>query len=142
MKMKNRVMGRYSQEIASLHPHEVESFLEKGRRWNLSLLLSKGGSVIFPHTLMHTCGDYIAAVVQGCLDSGASRVIVLGVLHSFYKPQILQARERARAGGDISNETCWGIFGPHFPGDETWKDEYSLENFSFLWNYEIKRRGI
>jgi hypothetical protein len=142
MKLKTSVEGLYSRELQTLCPHDVEDILEQGRRWNLAPVLAEGGSVIFPHTLIRTCGDQIAAVVHGCLDAGAKRVIVLGVIHSLNREELLIARQNVRRGDDISKEKFWGIYGPRFPGDETWKTEYSLENFCYLWDNEIKRRNL
>ncbi len=141
IRFKKSLKGQYFQELNLLTPLEIEGFIERSKKWDLS----SSGSIIFPHTLIRTCGDLVAAAVlgclNGCLNSGARRVIVLGVLHSRQAP-IIAARKKMREGRDISRESCWGIFGPLFPGDQTWKTEYSLKNFCFLWDYEIKKRKL
>jgi hypothetical protein len=134
--------GYYAEQLRVIALDQVVDFFDRAQKWHLGPALAKGGSVIFPHTLISTCGDQVAAVVQGCLDSGARRVIVLGVLHSFGHTHVLSAREKSFHGEDISQESCWGIFGPLFPGDQAWKTEYSLYIFTFLWNFEVKRRGL
>jgi hypothetical protein len=143
MRVKPQMMGLTTREINSLQPDEIDHFFELGQKWDLSETLSKGGSVIFPHTLTSTCGDQVAAAVTGCLDSGKKRVIVLGVLHSLNHQHLVDARLRLRMGEDVLNEPCRGIFGPMFSGEEpAWQQEYSLEGFRFLWDYEIKRRRL
>lgn len=140
MQFKECFKAKYNRERSLMTPLEVDDFFQRGKRWNVSTCLSRGGSVIFPHTSMESCGDFTAAVVQGCLNSGAKRVIVLGVLHSQNRSHIIEARRKSSAGQDISREKCCGIFGPQFPGDQTWKEEYSLDNFCFLWNHAIQGR--
>lgn len=147
IKIKKNVAGLVSRELDSLTPQEIDDFFEKSKKWDLSHALSKGGSAIFPHTVIRTCGDQLAAVIRGCLDAchitGKHRVIALGVLHSHGQPHLSAARQRALAGEDVSNEDCRGIFGPHFVNeDEVWAKEYSLLNFMHFWNLEIKRRGL
>lgn len=142
IKFKASIQGFSSRDQGSLNPDEIEDILQRGRKWNLLKTLSQGGSVLFPHTLIRTCGDQVAAVVHGCLDAGAGRVIALGVLHSLDRSHVISARMKANNGEDITGESCWGIFGPYFPGDQTWQTEYSLQSFCFLWNYEVKRRRL
>lgn len=139
---KSKVIGLSTQEIASLVPSEVDAFFVQGQKWKFSRTLRQGGVVIFPHTLIRTIGDQVAAVVDGCLDSGAERVVVLGVLHSLDRAHIIKARRSAKMGHDVSNEPCRGIFGPNFPGDQTWRSEFSLESFCYLWNYAVKKRKL
>ncbi|MGD0665494.1 MAG: hypothetical protein ABSA17_07225, partial [Rhabdochlamydiaceae bacterium] len=130
MRVKPRMMGLTTRELNSLQQGEIDHFFELGQKWDLSSMLSKGGSVIFPHTLISTCGDQVAAAVTGCLDSGKKRIIVVGVLHSLNHQHIIDARLRLRREEDVSNEPCRGIFGPMFSGQEpVWQEEYSLEGF-------------
>lgn len=142
LKLKSSVTGLSNHDLESLLPQEIDGFFNQARKWDLVPTLLKSGSIIFPHTLIRTCGDQIAAAVTACLNSGASRVIVLGVLHSLDKEHVIAARNKVAAGKDVTNEACRGIFGPLFQGDQTWKSEYSLRNFIFLWNWEIRRRQI
>jgi len=142
MKYKSKVIGLSTQEINSLKPEEVDAFFELGKQWDLAPVLKKGGAIIFPHTLITTVGDYTAAVVDAVLNSGAKHVIVLGVLHSLDRAHLIEARAQARRGEDVSNSPYRGIFGPKFPGDQTWRSEYSLESFIFLWNQAIQKRGL
>ena len=135
-------MGLSTQEIATLSTEEVESFFNDAQQWDLAPALKQGGAIIFPHTLIRTIGAYTAAAVLACLKSGAKRVIAIGVLHSLDRAHLVEARMKARRGEDVSNDACRGIFGPHFPGDQTWRAEYSLESFSFLWDYAIKKMKI
>lgn len=140
--LKSSVEGLSSRSLATLTLSEIEQFFHQSKKWDLAPTLLKGGSAIFPHTLIRTCGDQVAAVVRGCLDTGAPRVIVLGVLHSLDRAHIIAARKKVLAGDDISGESCWGIFGPLFPGERVWENEYSLLNFKFLWDFEVERRNL
>jgi hypothetical protein len=103
--------------------------------------LLAGGAVIFPHLGIKACGHQTAAAVHACLDSGAERVLVLGVLHALTQ-ELEDARVRVAHGGDVTQEPAWGIQGPGVSGREDWQDEFSLLNFLFLWQTECKRRGI
>lgn len=147
IKIKSNVQGLVSRELASLTRQEIDDFLEKSKKWDLSPTLSEGGSVIFPHTVIRTCGDQVAAVVRGCLDAcqntGKKRVVALGVLHPHGQPHIAAARQKALRREDVSKEDCRGIFGPHFNDDDKMlANEYSLLNFIYFWNAEIERRGL
>jgi len=115
--------------------------LDAGRAWNLAPVLEGGGAVIFPHVSLEVCGHHTAAAVHACLDSGADRVLVLGVLHAL-TDELEQARVRVADGGDPSVEDSWGIQGPSLPGRTDWTREFSLSNFLFLWHEETARRGI
>jgi hypothetical protein len=119
----------------------ARSLLDAGRAWNLAPILKAGGAVLFPHTTLPVCGHQIAAAVHACLDSGARRVLVLGVLHAL-TPELEEARVRVANGGDPSKEPTWGIQGPGQPGREEWRAEFSLAHFLFLWDQETQRRGI
>jgi len=133
-------LKHYLAEQESLQPAEIERILDRGRQWPLATLLSAGGSAIFPHTYLRECGDQVAAVVHGCLDSGSDQVVVLGVLHSLC-PELAAARQREARGEPVREERSHGIWGPGAGGDRYWKEEFSLLGFHFLWNEEVKRRG-
>jgi hypothetical protein len=115
--------------------------LDAGRAWDLSPTLQAGGAVVFPHLGIETGGHQIAAAVHACLDSGAERVLVIGVLHALTQ-ELEDARVRVAHGADVTQEPGWGVQGPGLEGRQDWRDEFSLLNFLFLWDEEIKRRGI
>ncbi|MCB1109626.1 MAG: hypothetical protein KDK64_01475 [Chlamydiia bacterium] len=125
----------YSSQSAILGERGLHQILDAGRAWDISHVLNRGGSAIFPHAYLSKCGDQIAAVVHGCLDSGADQVLVLGVIHTRENEQLKQARLQESKGEKITDETHWGVF-PEFAG------EYSLLHFKTLWDTEVKRRGI
>lgn len=131
----------YQDERDGLSSKEIDAILETGRAWDLSSTLSCGGVALFPHTYLSVCASYIAACVHGALDSGADHVLALGVLHSF-TDEFLAARAKERARHDLSDFALRGVHGPKMQRGEYWKSEYSLLSFVFLWNEEIKRRGI
>ncbi len=147
IEIKKNVTGLVSRELSSLTPQEIDDFFEKSKKWDLSHTLSNGGSAIFPHTVIRTCGDQLAAVVRGCLDAcritGKRHVIALGVLHPHGQPPLAEARQKALRGEDVSDDSCRGIFGPHFIADDKiWANEYSLLNFMHFWDIEIERRQL
>ncbi len=130
-----------AQEHARLGEAGVDSLLDAGRAWDLAPALREGGAVVFPHAGIQVCGHQIAAAVHACLDSGADRVLVIGVLHALTQ-EFEDARVRVAHGADVTQEPFWGIQGPGLEGREDWRTEFSLSNFLFLWQEETKRRGI
>jgi hypothetical protein len=115
--------------------------LDAGRAWDLSTTLRDGGAVIFPHAGIEACGHQIAAAVHACLDSGAERVLVIGVLHALTH-ELEDARVRVANGADVTQEPTWGMQGPGLQGGDDWLHEFSLSGFLFLWQEETRRRGI
>lgn len=115
--------------------------LDAGRAWDLAPVLLGGGAVVFPHLSLEVCGHHAAAAVHACLDSGADRVLVLGVLHAL-TAELEDARVRVASGGDPSVEESWGIQGPGLEGRADWTSEFSLSNFQFLMREEATRRGV
>ena len=130
-----------AQEQARLGAEGAARLLKAGRAWDLAPTLRAGGAVIFPHAGTEVCGHQTAAAVHACLDSGADRVLVLGVLHALTQ-ELEEARVRVAHGADVTTESSWGIQGPGLEGRQDWRDEFSLSNFHFLWQHETKRRGI
>jgi len=129
------------REFERLGEEGASRILEAGRAWNLAPTLAAGGSVIFPHAGIETCGHQIAAAVHACLDSGADRILVIGVLHAL-TDELQDARVRVAHGADVTQEPSWGIQGPGLEGRQEWQNEFSLMNFLFLWEQETRRRGI
>ena len=131
----------FAEERASLGEAGVDALLERGRAWRLAPTLQVGGAVVFPHANIGACGHQIAAAVHACLDSGADRVLVVGVLHAL-TDELEAARVRVAKGADVTQEQFWGIQGPGLNRGEEWHEEFSLSNFLFLWEEETRRRGI
>jgi len=133
--------SRAAQEQTELGEEGALRLLDAGRAWSLAPTLKAGGAVIFPHLGIKACGPQTAAAVHASLDSGAQRVLVLGVLHALTQ-ELEDARVRVAHGADVTQEPAWGIQGPGVNRRDDWRDEFSLSNFSFLWQTECKRRGI
>jgi len=110
------------------------------RRWDLPATLRDRGAVIFPHIGLDRCGLHTAAAVHACLDSGARRVLAIGVLHAL-TDELEDARVRVANGADVTREDAWGIQGPGVQGRADWEAEFSLLDFLFLWEVEVARRG-
>jgi len=132
-KMKSNALVQYYSEPKSLGKKGLHEILDSGRLWDLAPALKSGGSAMFPHTFISECGNQIAAVVHGCLDSGADQVLVLGVTHPQTEEQMaLRMKERNKES--LDNELARGVF-------PSMKAEFSLFHFKTLWNAEVKRRG-
>ncbi|GAB4229289.1 MAG: hypothetical protein Tsb0021_07040 [Chlamydiales bacterium] len=129
----------YELERQSLSNVEIEAILDSGHQWKFGHILNAGGGLLFPHTYLKQCGHQIAAVVQACLDSDADQIVVLGVLHpnchALKKLMEAHSTEEQKKGAR-------GIWGPDIGGKNFWQDEFSLHGFLFLWEHEVKRRGI
>jgi hypothetical protein len=119
----------------------LDRLLDDGRAWDLAATVSSGGAVVFPHLGLEACGAMAAAAVHAALDSGASRALVIGVLHALTR-ELDEARRRVADGGDPSHEDSWGIQGPGVAGRSDWRREFSLDAFLCLWERELERRGI
>lgn len=131
----------YQRERDRLTPQQIDKLLDSGRTWQLSSTLESGGTLIFPHTYLASCGSFIAACVQAALDTGTDHVLALGVLHAANEP-LIEARRKERLGEDLVGHPLRGVHGPQHDMGYFWQKEYSLLSFEFLWNEEIKRRGI
>lgn len=135
------VEGSYAEERERLGETGINRLLDAGRAWDLAPTLAAGGAVIFPHADLEACGHQIAAAVHACLDSGAKRVLVVGVLHAL-TDEMEEARVRVANGTDVTREPLWGVQGPGLDGRDDWRREFSLSNFLFLWQQETRRRGV
>lgn len=129
-----------AEQNAQLSVTEMDQILQAGRAWDLAPTLQDGGTVLFPHAGIKVCGQQIAAAVHACLDSGAGRVLVVGVLHALSN-ELDRARIRVANGANVTQEPFWGIQGPGLDGRQDWRDEFSLSNFLFLWHKELERRN-
>lgn len=146
MKLDRPALGRYvhqsfTKERDELGEAGINRLLDAGRAWNLAPTLTAGGSAIFPHAHLEACGHQIAATVHACLNSGADRVLVIGVLHAL-TDELEEARVRVANGADVTKEKFWRIQGPGLDRGDEWRNEFSLSNFLFLWQEETQRRGI
>lgn len=135
------MLAYYRKEHEVLGEKGTLDLLERGRQWDLAPVLQAGGVLVFPHVGVKDCGHQIASVVHACLDSGAERVLVISVLHSF-TDEMEQARRRVAAGEDPSQFACWGIQGPGLPGRQEYLSDHVLMSWHHLWDAEVKRRGI
>jgi len=139
-RLKDKSFSKYYKEAKDLGQKGIEEILEKGKAHDIAKMLSSGGSAIFPHTYISKCGDQIASVIHGCLDSGSDQVVVLGVIHSLTEA-LTFSRNKEISGEDLSKEPR-GILGPGIERDSCWENEFSLSMFELLWDAEVRRRGI
>ncbi len=141
--VKPRAFDQYYAEPKTLGIEGMNAILDNGKKWGSQIAntLNSGGAAIFPHTFLSQCGYQIGAVVHGILDSGADQALVLGVLHPM-TASLMQARSKELNGEDISTETSRGVFGPGMDPNECLKNEFSLDLFKILFNFEVQRRGI
>lgn len=143
LKRKEDALDLYYGELKSLGYEGLYEILDTGKEFSKGVAntLSNGGGVIFPHTFVSKCGDQIAAVVHGVLDSGADKVILLGTAHGF-PGERLDARIKELNEEDISNEATWGMLDPDSEKGVLLENEFSLHWFNTLWKLEVERRGI
>ena len=139
--LKKFVFKMMDDERAELGATGIDRILEAGRRWKLGQTLNDGGSIVIPHAGLKVCGHQIATAAQACLDSGAERVLAVGVLHAL-SDELQAARVRVANGADVSKEKNWGMQGAGLGGFDDWESEYSMLDFSFLLAEEAKRRGV
>lgn len=142
-KVKLRALDQYYDEPKVLGEKGINAILDLGKKWSpgLAKTLNAGGAAIFPHTFLSQCGYQIAAVVNAILDSGADQVLVLGVLHAM-TDSLMQARSKELNEEDLSTEISRGIFDPKNDPKGILDKEFSLDLFKFLFDAEVKRRGI
>ena len=141
-KTKPRAFDQYYQE-PKIFGEGMNALMDQGKKWGKELAntLNAGGSALFPHTFLSQCGYQIAAVVHAILDSGADQALVLGVFASHVKI-FVQARSKELNEEDISTEVSRGVFGPDVDPHNCLKNEFSLDLFKILFEFEVKRRGV
>ncbi len=140
-KLRQDIHWLYRQEHLALGEEGTLRMLEKAEQWKLAPVLDAGGVLVFPHAGVADCGYQIAAVVQACLDSGADRVLVVSVLHSF-SAEMEDARRRVAAGEDPAQFRHWGIQGPGLDGRQDWRFDHVLISWRHFWEAETRRRGV
>ena len=139
--LRQDIHWMYMQEHQTLGEAGTLRLLEQARQWDLSSTLARGGVLVFPHAGVADCGQQIAAVVHACLDSGAERVLLVSVLHSFSE-EMETARIRVAAGEDPAQFRHWGVQGPGLIGRQDWRFDHVLTSWRHFWRAETQRRGI
>jgi hypothetical protein len=139
--LQRDIHALYRSEHEAMGQRGTLERLEQARQWDLAPTLRDGGVLVFPHAGVLDCGHQIAAVVHGCLDSGADRVVVVSVLHAF-TDEMEDARIQVAAGADPSRWPFWGIQGPGLSEREEWRRDHALMSFRHFWAAETARRGI
>lgn len=142
IQLRQRIHQLYAREHAQLGEKGTYRMLDEARRWDLAPTLRTGGVAVFPHAGVLDCGHQIAAVVNGALDSGADRVVVISVVHAFGQAMD-QARIDVANGSDPAQSPYWGIQGPGIAGErQEWRHDHVLTSWRHFWAAETKRRGI
>ncbi len=135
-------LALYKQHHEALTPQQVTQILAHGRQWQLGPVLQAGGVVVFPHAAVMDCGHQVAAAVNAALDSAASKVLVISVLHA-WTDEMQDARNRLAAGEDLSSHPLRGIHGPTIASSRAeWQLDHALISWRFFWQAECERRGI
>lgn len=132
----------YTQHHAALGDSGAAAMLDQAAaRWQLGDILQNGGVIVFPHAAVHDCGIQTAAAVNAVFDSGAEKVLVIGVLHG-WTPEMQDARERIAQGEDFHGHPLRGIHGPDLPNSRPeWQLDHSLVTWRHFWQVEQARRG-
>ena len=132
----------YRSHHDALTTRQVDGFFERGQQWQLAPTLSAGGVVVFPHAAVMDCGHHVAAAVLAALDSGASKILVVSVLHA-WTPEMQEARYRLAAGEDLSQDALRGIQGPEIATSrQEWRLDHALISWRYFWNAACERRGL
>ena len=139
----------YAREREILTQAEIDGLLDRGleleAQTTLTTTLSEGGSALFPHSSIRSCGDQTAAVVHAslaaCHLTGKQQILLIGVLHSL-TDTLQKALHKEIENADLSDEPCRGIFGPGLPFEEIYSEEFSLDNFIFLLDQAAKRADV
>lgn len=140
-KLNSYIHGMVDRERIDVGEQGALDLLDRGRAWKLGATLKAGGTVLFPHAGLADCGHHMAAAVHASLDSGADKILVVGVLHAL-SDAMQDARVRVANGADPTKEELWGIQGPGLNGREEWRNEFSLKHFLYLLDTEVKRRSL
>jgi hypothetical protein len=139
LRMKEHALADYAKEREVLPPDAVDDLLQRGlqleSQTTLTRTLAEGGSALFPHTHILSCGDQIAAAayaaIKACRQTGKNQILVIGVLHGL-KESLRKATLKEINGEDVSSEPYRGVFGPGLPQEELFSEEYSMDNFLFI----------
>ncbi|MEK7470270.1 MAG: hypothetical protein AAB074_23105 [Planctomycetota bacterium] len=103
--------------------------------------LPRKGALVFPHAKLQACGAQVAAVAKAVLQSGATEVVALGVLHGG-RAADADLVKAAKAGDPAARARMRRVHGPGAPGDEGfWAEEFSLDNFKALLDFAAERTG-
>jgi len=100
------------------------------------LAVARGGAIVMPHTRLEVTGAQIARVVATVLESGADRVLALGVLHGGRRSDA--ARVAAARDGDP--DALSELRGVHDEGGLA-SEEFSLDAFADLVELAARRAG-
>ncbi len=132
----------YSRQLDELGAAGLDALLAAGRRWDLAPTLTARGVVVFAHAAPVDCGHQTAAAIHACLDSGADKVLVVGLLHA-WTPEMQAARQRVVDGEDLTGHPLRGLHGPDLPNSRSeWQLDHSLVAWRRLWQAECARRGV
>jgi hypothetical protein len=133
----------YEEEYDALGAEGVGAILDRGRSWQLDEVIRRGGAVVFPHVHIADCGPYVAAAVHACLDSGADRILAIGVLHAS-SDEMNDAKVRVSTGQtQAEDEPLRRVYGPGLEnGSVRWERDHGLYGFRRLLADEVDRRGI
>lgn len=135
-------LALYKQHHDALSPPQVTQILAHGRQRQLGPVLQAGGVVVFPHAAVLDCGHQVAAAVHAALDSSASKVLVISVLHA-WTDEMQDARNRLAAGEGLSTHPLRGIQGLDIPNNRAeWQLDHALVSWRYFWQAECARRGI
>src|SRR5262245_52592056 len=110
----------YREERARLGEGALVALLDEAP----AVSLPPGGALLFPHTKLAVTGRFVAAVARAVLDSGADRVLAIGVLHGCREidaDRVVAARE----GDPVARAALRRVHGPGVPDDAgVWAEEF------------------
>ncbi len=125
----------YAEERRALGPAGIERVFEAAP----AVSAVAGGALVFPHAKLAVCGAQVAAVARAVIESGATEVVALGVLHGA-RAADAELVAAAKAGDPAARGRLRRMHGPGAPDDEGfWSEEFSLDNFKVLLEAAARR---
>ena len=122
----------YSEEREKLGERALLELLERAMPAHVGIPAAR--AAIFPHTRLEVTGDQVASVARGVVESGAERVLAIGVLHGA-RERDAELVKRARSGDAEARAALRRIH----RADGHAEEEFSLDGFSVLVGLEARR---
>lgn len=127
----------YAEERATLGERGLSALVERAPE----VSLPSRGALVFPHTRLVLSGELVAAVARAVVESGADRVVALGVLHGA-RVEDRAMVEAARLGDAKAAAKLRRVHGGLLSGEVSyWSEEFSLDGFTALLDVAARRAG-
>lgn len=127
----------YAEERATLGERGLSALVERAP----GVSLPSRGALVFPHTRLAISGELVAAAARAVVESGADRVVALGVLHGA-RAEDRALVEAARLGDSKAAAKLRRVHGGLLSSEASyWSEEFSLDGFTALLEVAARRAG-